>query len=156
MRTLQLARLDPRAVERRAMLARMLARLSPWSMRAAGVQLLVGQMHEFLGDLLFEVEFRVKLLQRPRPISGSPVSFFVILAAWAVQDLRILLANRVRRSFSTCLQRLRQHLHVALAALDLLVEDHAVEALPAFGELLREIEVRPGDETEAVDEPLHH
>ena len=72
-----------------------------------------------------------------------------------MQDLGVLLANRSAQ-FLDLLAKARQHLHVALAALDFLVENHAVETLAAFGQFLREIEVRLGDETKAVDEPLHH
>src|SRR5690606_37856928 len=46
---------------------------------------------------------------------------------------------------------LGQDLHVALAALDLLVEDHAVEALLALEELVGEFEVAVGDEAEEVE-----
>ena len=35
------------------------------------MELLVGQMHEFLGDLLFEIELRIELLQRRRPFLES-------------------------------------------------------------------------------------
>ena len=58
---------------------------------------------------------------------------------------------RRRSVSSTCLHKPRQHLHVALAALDFLVENHAVETLAAFGQFLRQIEMRLRDETKAVD-----
>ena len=53
-------------------------------------------------------------------------------------EVSVLLPDRAAHLlFATCLHKPRQHLHVALAALDFLVEDHAVETLAAFGQLLR-------------------
>ena len=55
---------------------------------------------------------------------------------------------------SSCSASFGQGLEIAFAALDLLVEDDAVETLAAFDELLGEVEVRSGDETEAVEVAL--
>ena len=50
----------------------------------------------------------------------------------------------------------RELLHVALPALDFLVENHPIEPFAAFDQFLREIEVRLRDKTEAIDVLLHH
>ena len=84
-------------------------------------------MNELLGHLLFEIEFRVKLLQRPDRFLER-LELPGILARGAVQDVRILLANGSAQ-FIDLLAQAREHLHVTLATLDFLVEDDAVETL---------------------------
>ena len=111
----------------------------------------VRQVHEFLGDLLFEVEFRVELLQRVDALSGKPSIASCRAFLPAVDRCSVLLRRCASLSFSHLLAKPRQHLHVALAALDFLVENHAVETFAAFGQLLRQIEMRVRDETKAID-----
>ena len=53
-------------------------------------------------------------------------------------------------SFLHLFAKPRQHFHVALAALDFLVENHAIESFAAFGQFFRQIEMRARDKTEAM------
>jgi hypothetical protein len=116
--------------------------------------LLVRKVDEFLRHLLLEVELRIQLLQRGDRFLEC-LELFLVDARRAIQQLAILIGDRVAQ-FLHLLAQARQHLHVALAALDLLVENHAIEALAAVGQLVGQIQVRLGDEAEAVDQPLHH
>src|SRR5262245_66324498 len=49
-----------------------------------------------------------------------------------------------------------QVFHVSLAALDLLVEYHAIETLAPFDEFLSEIQMSAGNKTEATKMSLNH
>jgi hypothetical protein len=101
----------------------------PLQMRQ-GLELLVGQVHEFLGHLLFEIEFRVKLLQGTDRLLEC-LHFPRIATGRTVQDLRILLANAPTQ-FLDLLAKPREHFHIALPAFDFLVENDPVETLAAF------------------------
>ncbi len=114
----------------------------------------VGEVHEFLGHLLLEKELRVKRLQLRR----AAFSKFLRLRGVALRPLGDLsiMSGQLGAHFLHLPAEPRQLLHVALAALDFLVEDDAVETLAALGKLGREIEVRLRHEAETVDVLLHH
>ena len=66
--------------------------------------LFVGQMHEFLGHLLFEIEFGVELLSVGRRFLESlSASSRPVLRRFAL-DWRNIAGRDDRLSFSTCLQ----------------------------------------------------
>ena len=80
------------------------------------------------------VELFLQLLLATRCLGGELTEDVVILAVQLAQ----------------LIAKLAQALHVALTRLDLLVEDHAVEALLAVGELVGEAKVAVGGEAELV------
>ena len=91
----------------------------------------LGEMHKFLGDLLFEEELRVNLLNRLVGLLEVEIRLRLVVLA-AVRHVIPVGAHAVRRRLFELMTQLRQVLHVALAALNFLVEDHAVETLAAF------------------------
>src|SRR5437588_1787819 len=118
------------------------------------LEALVRQMDEFLSDLLLEIKFRVKLLQRSDRFLES-LRLARVTSPGPMKHLRIQLPDGTAELFHLLAQA-RQHLHVALAALDFVVEDHAIEPLAAVGYSLGEIAVRLGNTAKPSDEALHH
>src|SRR6516162_7465349 len=111
---------------------------SPCNLSAQGVKkplMFVCQLYKLFGNLLLEIESRVQLHQgRVRPLefiaqlslSGSAV----VLDEFSVKAPHIIAGSLDLRA------EFRQSLHVTLPALDFLVQNHPIESLTAFDELL--------------------
>src|SRR5262245_13031506 len=99
----------------------------------------IGEVHEFFGDSLLQVKTRVNLLQGRHGSLQSPALLRRLF--WKVAD------KLGKVPVDGCAQLLHlltqswQMLHVSLATLDFLIEDHAIEPLPAFNKFLSEIQM---------------
>src|SRR3954452_6271937 len=116
--------------------------------------MLVREVNEFLGHLLFKIKSRVEALQRADRFleSFEPLGVFATAVA---SNLRVLLTDRVALLLNL-LAKTWQHFHVALTALDLLIENYPIETLTALGKFFGQLEVSAGDKAEPVHALLHH
>src|ERR1700737_1363833 len=115
--------------------------------------MLISQMNELLGDLLLEIKLRIKPLQR-RQRSLKRFQSLAVFFGRIARELRVILRNRAAYFFALFPQS-RQNFYVTLTTLDFLVQNDAVESLPAFGEFLGKIEMGARSEAETVDVFLH-
>ncbi len=68
----------------------------------------------------------------------------------------LIVARQLRAHLLHFFAKPREHLHVALAALDFLVENHTIETLAAFDQFRRQFKMRRRDESEAIDVSRDH
>ena len=108
----------------------------------------IGQVNELLGHPLLEEELRIKDLQ-----FGD--GFLKLLLPCGIEPAGAGESLVFVRQFPAHLLHFfaetREQLHVALPALDFLVEDHAIEAFAAFDQLRRQLEVSVRDESKAMN-----
>ena len=112
----------------------------------------IREVDEFLDHALLEKELRIERLQFRRRL----LEFLRLggVALRSLGDVRVIL-RQLRAHLLHLPAEARQLFQVALATLDFLIEDHAVETFAAFGEFACQIEMRLRDETEAMDVRLH-
>ena len=129
---------------------------SPLVLVSQGVkhaEIFVRQRHEILDDLLLEIELRIQLLQSGKGslINSKCGRRRIFLPGNFVAVDR---SDQFRLLFDL-LTKPRQALHITFAALDLFVQNDAIEALTQVHQLLGEIQVRAANKSELIKDLLH-